>query len=237
MREAARAAVRAVALAAVLALPAAAGQTGGEAGGQTGGEAGGQAADDAAGGLRIVALGDSLVHGYGLPPEDGFVPELDRWLDAHGAAHAEVINAGVSGDTTAGGLARLDWSLSEGADALIVVLGGNDLLRAIPPETTRENLDALIGEARDRGLPVLIGGMEAPLNYGEDWKAAFDAIYPELAAKHDALLYESFLAGVAEDRSLWQPDGLHPNAEGVDAIVEGIGPKVLDLIARAETEG
>jgi len=181
-------------------------------------------------GPRIVALGDSLVHGYGLPPEDGFAPELERWLHANGLPEAEVVNAGVSGDTTAGGLARLDWSLGDGADALIVVLGGNDLLRAIPPETTRANLDALIGQARDRGLDVLLGGMTAPLNYGQDYKDAFDAIYPDLAKKHGAALYPEFLSGVAEDRSLWQSDGLHPNAAGVDRIVAGIGPVLLDLL-------
>lgn len=187
----------------------------------------------AAAGPTIVALGDSLVHGYGLPPDEGFVPTLEDWLHENGAPEAEVVNAGVSGDTTAGGRARLDWSLSGGADALIVVLGGNDLLRGIDPATTRENLDAILEEADARGLPVLLGGMEAPLNYGREYKEAFDSIYPELAEKHGALLYPSFLAGVAEDRSLWQEDGLHPNADGVEVIVEGIGPKVLELVERA----
>ncbi len=183
--------------------------------------------------LRIVALGDSLVHGYGLPPEDGFVPQLQAWLDAEGAA-AEVVNAGVSGDTTAGGLARLDWSLAGGADALIVVLGGNDLLRGLPPEMTRENLDQLIRAARARDLAVLLSGMRAPLNYGPEFKEAFDGLYPALAETHGTLYEPSFLEGVTEDRSLWQADGLHPNAAGVSVIVERIGPKVLDLIARAQ---
>ena len=185
--------------------------------------------------VRIVALGDSLVHGYGLPPADGFVPQLERWLEAEGAA-AEVINAGVSGDTTAGGLARFDWSVGGapgGADALIVVLGGNDLLRGIDPAATRENLDALLGKAGAARLPVLLSGMEAPGNYGGDYKAAFDAIYPELAAEHGALLDPFFLAGVTEDPAYWQEDGLHPNAAGVARIVERIGPRVLELVARA----
>jgi acyl-CoA thioesterase-1 len=186
--------------------------------------------------LRIVALGDSLTHGYGLPPEEGFVPQLQAWLEAHGAPEVEMINAGVSGDTTAGGLARLDWSLAEGADALIVTLGGNDLLRGIDPEASRANLDAILTEADSRGLPVLLSGMRAPLNYGPDWKEAFDAMYPELAEKHDALYDPFFLEGASEDRALWQEDGLHPNALGVARIVERIGPLVLQLADRARTD-
>ena len=183
----------------------------------------------------MVALGDSLTHGYGLPPEEGFVPQLDAWLDEHGAPEVEVVNAGVSGDTTAGGLSRFDWSVSEGADAMIVALGGNDLLRGIDPETSRANLDAILDKADAMGLPVLLSGMQAPLNYGPDYKEAFDAMYPDLAEKHGALLDPSFLAGVEEDRSLWQADGLHPNAEGVAVIVERIGPKVLELVERARS--
>lgn len=179
--------------------------------------------------MRLVALGDSLVHGYGLPPEQGFVPQLEAWLVAAGA-EVTVANAGVSGDTTAGGLARLDWSVGDSADALIVVLGGNDLLRGLEPSLSRANLDALVEKARAKGLPVLLGGMRAPGNYGADYKTAFDAIYPEVAAAHEALLYPEFLAGVTEDPSLWQSDGLHPNAAGVARIVEGIGPMVLELV-------
>ena len=188
-------------------------------------------------GPKIVALGDSLTHGYGLPQGEGFVPRLEAWLHGNGAPGAEVVNAGVSGDTTAGGRARLDWSLSGGADALIVVLGGNDLLRGIDPATTRENMTAIVDEARGRGLPVLLGGMEAPLNYGREYKEAFDAIYPDLARREGVLLYPNFLKGVEEDRSLWQDDGIHPNAAGVGVIVEGIGPKVLELIEMAEAAG
>jgi acyl-CoA thioesterase-1 len=186
--------------------------------------------------VRVVALGDSLTHGYGLPPAEAFPAQLDAWLAANGAPEVEVVNAGVSGDTTAGGLARLDWSLADGADALIVALGGNDLLRGIDPAASRANLDAILTEAGARGVPVLLSGMAAPLNYGADYKAAFDAMYPELAAAHGALLDPFFLAGVTEDRSLWQEDGLHPNARGVAVIVARIGPLVLDLVARARAE-
>ncbi len=184
--------------------------------------------------LRIVALGDSLVHGYGLATPEGFVPQLQAWLEAEGAA-ATVVNAGVSGDTTAGGLARLDWALGEHADALIVVLGGNDLLRGIDPATTRANLDAILERAGERGLPVLLAGMSAPGNYGPDYKAAFDEIYPELAEAHGALLYPEFLAGVTEDRGYWQPDAIHPNAKGVAEIVRRIGPLVMELLERARS--
>lgn len=183
--------------------------------------------------VRIVALGDSLTHGYGLPPAEGFAPQLQAWLRANGAPEATVINAGVSGDTTAGGLARLEWSLADGADALIVALGGNDFLRGLDPASSRANLDAILTQADARGLPVLLSGMRAPGNYGPDFKAAFDAMYPELAEKHGALYDPFFLEGVTEDRSLWQGDGIHPNAAGVAVIVARIGPKALELVARA----
>lgn len=185
--------------------------------------------------IRVVALGDSLTHGYGLPAEDGFVPQLQAWLNANGAPDAVVVNAGVSGDTTAGGLARLDWSLGpEGeADALIVELGGNDLLRAIDPAASRANLDAILAQAGARGLPVLLTGMRAPLNYGPDYKAEFDAIYPELAAKHDAIYDPFFLEGLVGSPELFQADGIHPNAAGVEKLVARFGPLALELIERA----
>jgi len=186
--------------------------------------------------LRIVALGDSLVHGYGLTPDDGFVPQLEDWLAKQGI-EAEVVNAGVSGDTTAGGLSRFGWALGqEGADAMIVVLGGNDLLRGIEPTVTRKNLDAILTKAGERGIPVMLAGMRAPGNYGEDYKESFDTIYPDLAEQHGALLYPRFLAGVEDDRSLWQPDAIHPNADGVAEIVERMGPTVLDLVERARND-
>lgn len=183
--------------------------------------------------VRIVALGDSLTHGYGLPEAEGFVPQLERWLHDNGAPWADVVNAGVSGDTTAGGLARLEWSLADGGDALIVALGGNDLLRGLDPAASRENLRGILEGAQERGLPVLLSGMRAPGNYGPDYKRAFDSMYPELAQEFGALLDPFFLEGVTEDRSLWQSDGLHPNEKGVAAIVARIGPLVLDLARRA----
>ena len=180
--------------------------------------------------LRLVALGDSLTHGYGLAQEEGFVPQLQRWLAGQGA-DVEVVNMGVSGDTTTGGRARLDWALADGADAVIVELGGNDLLRGIDPATSRANLDAMLGELARRDVPVLLAGLEAPLNYGPEYKAAFEGMYADLAEAHGAILYRSFLSGVRPE--LMQPDGIHPNAEGVALIVEAIGPSVLALLERA----
>jgi len=193
--------------------------------------------------VTVVALGDSLTAGYGLPPEDGLVPQLQDWLAAQGA-DAVVQNAGVSGDTTAGGLARVDWALGPEADALIVTLGGNDMLRGLSPSEVRANLDAILTAADARGLPVLLVAMAAPSNFGPDYKAEFDAVYPELAEAHGALLAPDFFAGFAEAGASmtdpasyagWmQADGIHPNAEGVRLVVEGLGPKVLDLLAKVE---
>jgi len=194
------------------------------------------AAGPAAAGVKIVAIGDSLTAGYGLEQGTGFVPQLDDWLAAHGHPDAEVVNMGVSGDTTAGGKARLGWALAEGGDAVIVALGGNDLLRGIDPKASRANLEAMLTELDERGLPVLLAGLPAPNNYGPEWKAEFEAMYPELAEEHGAILQPSFLEGV-DDPSLMQADGIHPNAEGVARMVEAIGPKVLELIARAEAGG
>ena len=188
--------------------------------------------------VTIAALGDSLTQGYGLVEEQGFVPQLQRWLDAHGA-EAVLINAGVSGDTTAGGLARVGWTLTEDVDALIVALGGNDLLRGIAPEVARANIEGILQAAEEKGVEVLLVGMQAPGNYGPDYKAEFDDLYPDLAAQYDTLFLDSFFAGLPSRdpgalAEYVQPDGIHPNAEGVALIVEGFGPKVLDLIERAE---
>lgn len=187
--------------------------------------------------LTLVALGDSLTAGYGLPPDQGLVPQLEVWLKAAGEEVA-VVNAGVSGDTTAGGLTRLDWSLTPETDALMVALGGNDLLRGLPPEEARANLRAILEAARTRGLPVLLVGMQAPGNYGADYKAAFDAIYPELAAEYGATLYPFLfqgLAGGSNDpaalRGFMQDDGIHPSAEGVARIVADLGPAVQGFLA------
>lgn len=190
----------------------------------------------------IAALGDSLTQGYGLPEADGFVPQLQAWLRANGAPDAIVINAGVSGDTTAGGLARIDWTLTDDVDAVIVALGGNDLLRGIDPAESRRNLDGILARIEARGLPVLLAGLPAPANYGPEYQAQFDAIFPELAAAHGADLYPNFLAGIGEGRdlatarALMQPDGVHPNAEGVAAVVAAIGPAVLELALAAEQD-
>lgn len=188
--------------------------------------------------VTIAALGDSLTQGYGLAPDQGFVPQLEAWLRERGA-EAELINAGVSGDTTAGGLSRIEWTLTPDVDALIVALGGNDLLRGIDPAVSRANLDGILDVASTRQLPVLLVGMDAPANYGAEYETAFDAMYPVLAEKYDAILYPDFLAALAaqEDRQaalteFMQPDGIHPNAKGVSLIVEAIGPSVLELIER-----
>ncbi len=186
--------------------------------------------------LRLVALGDSLTQGYGLPAEAGFVPQLEGWLRAEGR-DVTVLNAGVSGDTTAGGRARLGWTLADGADAMIVALGGNDLLRGILPEVSRANLDAILTEAAAQDVPVLLMGMEAPGNYGPEYRAEFDAIYPGLAEAHGVPLVASFLAPLIEGLddpaglgAYLQSDGLHPNEAGVARIVEGIGPEVLRFL-------
>ncbi|WP_299152218.1 arylesterase [uncultured Tateyamaria sp.] len=190
--------------------------------------------------VTIAALGDSLTQGYGLPVEDGFVPQLENWLQDQGQDVA-VINAGVSGDTTAGGLSRIAWTLTPDVDALIVTLGGNDLLRGIGPEVSRANLDGIVAAAQEAGVAVLLVGMQAPGNYGPDYKAAFDAMYPEIAEAYGVLYLESFFAGLggagtdpASLRAYMQPDGIHPNASGVREIVQGIGPQVVDLIAQVQ---
>lgn len=187
--------------------------------------------------LKLVAIGDSLTHGFGLPPEDGFVPQLERWLKAQGQ-DVSVINMGVSGDTTEGGRARLDWALGGGADAVIVALGGNDLLRGIDPTRSRENLDAMLAALEAKDIPAMLAGMQAPLNYGPEFKEAFDTMYPEVAEANGAVLYPSFLAGLVDEtgaaKDLMQDDGIHPNAKGVGLMVEAIGPKVLELLAQAK---
>lgn len=189
--------------------------------------------------VTIVALGDSLTAGYGLPEGEGFVPQLQNWLTAQGA-DATVINAGVSGDTTAGGLSRLDWSLTPETDALIVTLGGNDLLRGLPPTETRKNMDAIVKQATERGLEVLIIPMQAPANYGPEYKTAFDTLYPDIATAHSARLAMPFFAPLAPDATdladltPWmQPDGIHPSRDGVAKIVAGLGPTILELAQSA----
>ena len=193
--------------------------------------------------ITIAALGDSLTQGYGLPDGDGLVPQLQAWLDKAGEK-AVVLNAGVSGDTTAGGRARIGWTLTEEVDALIVALGGNDVLRGIAPEVARENLAAILQAATARRLPVLLVGLSAPANYGPDYKAAFDAIYPELAAQYGAQLFPGFLDILTKGRDtqavlrdLMQADAIHPNRKGVALIVAEFGPAVRALIERARSRG
>jgi acyl-CoA thioesterase I len=185
--------------------------------------------------IHIVALGDSLTAGYGLADKDGFVPRLQAALAKNGLA-ADVANAGVSGDTASDGLARLDWSVPQGTDAVIIELGANDMLRGIKPEVTRAALDAILQRLTARHIAVLLCGMRAAPNMGADYGRDFEQIYPELAAKYGVLLYPFFLDGVAADLSLTQPDGLHPNPAGVGIIVQRILPKVMELVTRAQEQ-
>jgi acyl-CoA thioesterase-1 len=191
--------------------------------------------------MRILALGDSLTQGYGLIEANGFVPQLNAWLEAQGA-EVTVINGGVSGDTSAGGAARVEWSLTPDVDAMIVTLGGNDLLRGIDPGVTRDNIETILQAAGDKSVAVLLVGMKAPGNYGPEYKQDFDSLYPELAEEYGALYAESFFEGLgtadpAKARIHFQDDGIHPNAKGVKKIVEGLGPKVLELIERVGEPG
>ena len=182
--------------------------------------------------VRILAVGDSLVAGYGLAPEEGFVSQLQGWLVARGA-EIEIVNAGVSGDTTAMGRARLEWSLGTEPDAVLLALGANDMLRGIDPAETRSNLGAMLGLLRERNIPVLLAGMRAGSNLGPDYGIAFDRIYPDLAGQYGALLYPFLLEEVALDPARNQPDGLHPNAAGARIMAAAIGPRVLELAVRA----
>ena len=183
--------------------------------------------------VRIVALGDSLTAGYGVPGRDAFPAQLQRALAAKGIT-VDIANAGVSGDTTTGGLARLDWSVPDGTEAVILELGANDVLRGFDPAIPRKALDSMLRRLTERKIPVLLCGMLAPPNLGPEYGRVFNAIYPELAARYGALLYPFFLAGVGADPKLTQPDGLHPTAAGVAVIVAGILPEVEALIARAK---
>ena len=179
--------------------------------------------------LRLVALGDSLTAGYGLPAGQGFPDVLARALKAKGW-DVEVVNAGVSGDTAADGLARFDWSVPAGADALIVELGANDMLRGADPAATEVTLDHILAKAKDAHLATLLAGMVAAPNYGEDYKHRFDAIYPALAKKFAVTLYPFFLEGVAGHPDLQLNDGLHPNRQGVERIVDGMLPSVETVL-------
>ncbi len=181
--------------------------------------------------MRIIAFGDSLMAGYGLPADAAFPVRLEAALKAKGY-DVRVIGAGVSGDTASGGLARLDWAIPAGVDAAIVELGANDALRGLDPKVTRDALDNILRRLKERRIEVLLAGMQAPRNLGVEYAAGFDAIYADLAKKHGVLLYPFFLDGVATDPKLNLRDGIHPTAKGIDTIVARILPAVEQLIAR-----
>ena len=183
-----------------------------------------------AGPITLLAFGDSLTAGYGLPVEDSFPARLETALREKGI-EARFLNAGVSGDTTAGGVARLDWSLAQKPDAVILELGANDGLRGFEPETTHDNLGAILEKLAGRDIAVLLTGMRAPPNYGEEYAIAFNGVYERLSRAFDVLYYPFFLEGVAGDPALNQDDGIHPNRAGVDVIVSNILPHVRRLIA------
>jgi acyl-CoA thioesterase I len=180
--------------------------------------------------VTILALGDSLTAGYGLDPPQGFTTRLQEALKAKGH-DVVVLNAGVSGDTAAQGAARLDWALTDDVDAALVELGANDALRGLEPQQAEQAIDDILTKLKAKGKPTLLLGMRAPPNLGPDYGQAFDGMYPRLAAKHGFDLYPFFLDGVAADATLNQADGIHPNAKGVDVIVERLLPQVETLIA------
>ena len=180
----------------------------------------------------ILALGDSLTAGYGLPPSAAVPAVLETLLREEGYA-VRIVNAGLSGDTSGGGLARLEWSLAENPDAALVELGANDGLRGLPPERMEENLAAILERLTGLGLPVLFAGMGAPPNMGADYTQRFDAVFPRLAQRFDVLYYPFFLEGVYMDPALTLPDGLHPNAEGTRKVAENLLPLARQLVEAA----
>jgi len=186
----------------------------------------------------VVAFGDSLTQGYGLPAESGFVPQLDAWLAGQGS-QVRMINAGVSGDTTAGGLARLDWTLVEPVDLVIVNLGSNDMLRGLDPGLVNENLNQILEKLEAQSITTLLVGHLGPPNYGAEYKAQYDRAFHELATRYDVAFYPFYFKtlmapdGVTPDlQNYFQADGLHPNAEGVAAVVADMGPYVLRALGR-----
>ena len=183
--------------------------------------------------MVVVALGDSLTAGLGLPQSESFPAKLEAMLKAQGR-NVTMVNAGVSGDTVSAALDRLDWALPPNTSAVIVELGGNDALQGLPPAEIETSLAKIIERVKAKGLPVLIAGMESPRNMGKDYVDQFHAIYRDLAERYGALLYPFFLDGVALDPGLMQEDGIHPNAKGVDRIVQGILPKVDELLTQVE---
>lgn len=190
-------------------------------------------AQDEAEPVKLVAFGDSLTAGYQLPPEDAFPVKLEKALQEKGY-NITVVNAGVSGDTSTGGLARLDWSVGDDVDGVILELGANDALRGLDPKITRKNLDTMLERLGSRNIPVLVAGMLAPPNMGEQYGEAFNSIYGDLSEKHGVLLYPFFLDGVAATPDLNLGDGMHPTGEGVSIIVEKILPSVEMLIEQTK---
>ena len=185
--------------------------------------------------ITILAFGDSLTQGYGLPHGDGLVPQLETWLNTHGSK-VKIINGGVSGDTTAGGLARIEWSLTDDVQAVIVTLGGNDFLRGIDPDDSRENIGGILQVLQDRNLPTLLNAIPGPANFGPDYQAKVRALYPALAEQYGALLNPNYFAAitadgaVVPDRQYLQNDLTHPNKQGVTLIVAHLGPQVQTLL-------
>jgi acyl-CoA thioesterase-1 len=185
--------------------------------------------------VKIVALGDSLVAGYGLPANAAFPVQLEKALNAKGVA-VEIANAGVSGDTSTGGLGRLDWSIPDGTDAVIVTLGANDMLRGLDPKVARDALTQIVQKLKARKIEVLLTGMQSAPNMGPDYARAFNAIYPDIAKSEGVLLYPFYLDGVAGDAKLNQRDGIHPTEAGIAAIVQRVLPKAEELVARVKAK-
>ena len=183
--------------------------------------------------ISLVGFGDSLMAGYQLPPQDAFPARLEKALKEKGL-DVTIANASVSGDTSSGGLARIDWSVPDGTKGVILELGANDALRGIPPEATRKNIEAMITRLRDRGIAVLLAGMMAPPNMGADYAARFNPIFPELAEKYGLELYPFFLDGVVTEAKLKLEDGIHPNGDGVAIIVRNLLPYVTEAMDRLE---
>ncbi|RDJ09611.1 arylesterase [Rhizobium grahamii] len=184
--------------------------------------------------ISLVGFGDSLMAGYQLPPGDGFPEKLQAALKAKGV-DISIANAGVSGDTTTGGLARIDWSIPDGTDGVILELGANDALRGIPPQESEKNLDQMIARLKERGIAVLLVGMLAPPNMGGDYAAQFNPMYQKLAQKHGVALYPFFLDGVALDAGLNLDDGMHPNSKGIDVMVEKMEPAITQFLGTIST--
>ncbi|MEM7654358.1 MAG: arylesterase [Pseudomonadota bacterium] len=184
--------------------------------------------------VKLLALGDSLVAGYGLSEADSFTTKLQQALQNEGF-NVSVINGGVSGDTSAGGLARMDWLLSDIPDAALIELGANDGLRGLDPRDTEKNIDQIVVNFQERGVPVMLAGMYAPPNLGEEYGRDFDQVFPKIAEQRSVPLYPFFLDGVAAVPELNQPDGIHPNADGVDVIIEKLLPSVVALLQTVES--